>query len=284
MVLVLGDFNRRFEGVSVDCSAPASAAADVALGIFRERWAAVWRGMTEIADPSPSNYISATGVSSKLDRTFCSLPAWVMSGMGVHASMLEDPALMHRNSDHAAVEMQISLRHARPASEWPIARAITRHKRLLENLQRTLELREYESWQVRDQTRLFEVAARSAARAVRDMRSGAAGSARSAMVAVAWAVSMQRETPRRVSLVGASSGGVAVDASRRAQSRARGARGFRRQRAEDLDAAIRHSVGDGAQKARRLVALRSIWAQRGQRRVLYVVQSQTDPEKLLRPL
>lgn len=109
------------EGIAVDYLVPGNAAADAAPGAFRESWAAVWRGMTEIVGPAPSHYVASGGwPRSSHVRLASGLDG--VCGIAARASTWEDPAVMHREgiSDPAAVEMQLALRSMRPAGERPI--------------------------------------------------------------------------------------------------------------------------------------------------------------------
>lgn len=252
---------------------PSVGPMPLAPGLHCARWTMRWARLREETDGTPTHFAAVAGAATRIDMAFVSLL------VVVRTAIAEDRAVLFRSglSDHVPLEVHMVVRSMLPAAARPLARSITRDKDFLENSPRTLELWGFAEWAVADKMSLYPLAARSAARIVRDRSWGAREGFESAVVvAVALAVSMQRcrearrllenrlEAAEWLVLEGHTVGLRHPEAF---------ADVVRRRRAADLDVAIRRDGGEGARRARRLVALRRVWAPIGQRRVLQSVRS-----------
>lgn len=195
IVMLMGDFNVQAEEGVVDFAMLAGSRAAVAPGIRRVRWTPTWAMLTELSDKAASHYTTAAGVANRLDRVFVSIPPWALFGVVASAAVTENPVVMFRSGlpDHSPMEIALAARAMVPASIRPNTRGPTRDMDFPELLRRTLEVWHYLARDFTDKIALFPVAARSAARIVRDRHRGDWGGIGSVIVvAVARAVSMQR--------------------------------------------------------------------------------------------
>lgn len=138
------DVDRRLEpseGSLVDNVSPAAGRRVHTRGQHRRIWHGIWTRFAEIPDSAPTHFTVGTATSARNDRVFASVPSRADCGLTLRSAVLAEPMALNADglSDHAPVEMAVLRRGMRAPEERPIARSVSRDRRFVPLLQRTVE-------------------------------------------------------------------------------------------------------------------------------------------------
>jgi len=172
---LIGDFNREPNDVprrnlkdpllTTYPSVGANSSNNFAYG-----WDALFNDLIEITNHEPTHYISESMTLNKIDRIFTSIPshAWLTT-----APILQNiirPELAHARglSDHAIMQVDVSLRAKPDPANMPIRRECFEHPRFKERLNATLKQVDLDSLPTWERWETHKIILRDAALHARD--------------------------------------------------------------------------------------------------------------------